>query len=63
MCTYSKQRIDGSDIALESEDRVKAVLLNWTPTDKPVVSYEPFVIRIPVETNQAIQEFQMGQLT
>lgn len=43
-------------------DGIRAVLLNWTPTDESVVAHGPFVIRIPKETIQAIQDFQTGQM-
>jgi redox-sensitive bicupin YhaK (pirin superfamily) len=53
---------DGSRIVLDSKEGVRAILLNGTPIDEPVVAHGPFVMNTREEISQAISDFQSGQM-
>lgn len=54
--------LEGSQVLLESAEGVRAIVLNGTPIDEPVVAHGPFVMNSREEISQAISDFQNGKM-
>ena len=53
---------DGTHVTLEALEDARAVLLNGTPIDEPVVAHGPFVMNTREEISEAISDFQNGKM-
>jgi redox-sensitive bicupin YhaK (pirin superfamily) len=53
---------EGSQVTLEAMEDSRAVLLNGTPIDEPVVANGPFVMNTREEISEAISDFQNGKM-
>jgi redox-sensitive bicupin YhaK (pirin superfamily) len=64
---WLEPRPDGGDetdfLAIEAEERMRAVLFAGPPIDEPVVAYGPFVMNTVDEIRQAFADYQANRLT
>ncbi|MAD75374.1 MAG: quercetin 2,3-dioxygenase [Rheinheimera sp.] len=54
---------EGDSVTLRANTDVSLILLAGKPIGEPIAQYGPFVMNTPAEIEQAIRDYQQGQLT